>query len=149
MNEIKIRGNIGTQGNTVTVSIDSTSLAEQLPKVDENKLRPDDIVWVKCKVRDVQFSQGAIIAMAHHINDILLHIPAPQEKKYPCLVCGKLRTKDDDGTTFTVCEECWEKEHPLQPPQEKELPDNNNTVDGQSLRRDINSILDYLKKREG
>jgi DNA-directed RNA polymerase subunit RPC12/RpoP len=28
---------------------------------------------------------------------------------YPCLDCGKMRTKDEGGTTFTVCDECWEK----------------------------------------
>jgi hypothetical protein len=35
-----------------------------------------------------------------------------QEKLYPCAECGKLRTKDEGGTTFTVCDECWEKSHP-------------------------------------
>jgi hypothetical protein len=31
------------------------------------------------------------------------------EPKYPCEMCGKLRTKDEGGTTFTVCDECWDK----------------------------------------
>jgi len=35
----------------------------------------------------------------------------PQEEMYPCKECGKLRTKDEGGTTFTVCDECWEKSH--------------------------------------
>lgn len=30
---------------------------------------------------------------------------------YPCADCGKLRTKDEGGTTFTVCDECWDKHH--------------------------------------
>ena len=33
------------------------------------------------------------------------------EKKYPCVDCGKLRTKAEGGTTFTVCDECWDKSH--------------------------------------
>lgn len=26
---------------------------------------------------------------------------------YPCEKCGKLRSKNEGGTTFTVCEDCW------------------------------------------
>ena len=33
-------------------------------------------------------------------------------KKYPCATCGKLRTADEGGTTFTICDECWEKKYP-------------------------------------
>ena len=32
------------------------------------------------------------------------------EPQYPCDKCGKLRTKAEGGTTFTVCDECWDKE---------------------------------------
>ena len=32
-----------------------------------------------------------------------------KEEMYPCQKCGKLRTKDEGGTTFTVCDECWDK----------------------------------------
>lgn len=31
------------------------------------------------------------------------------EQLYPCEKCGKLRTKDEGGTTFSLCDECWEK----------------------------------------
>jgi len=34
-----------------------------------------------------------------------------EEKKYPCADCGKLRTAGEGGTTFTVCDECWDKSH--------------------------------------
>lgn len=34
-----------------------------------------------------------------------------KEKQYPCIDCGKLRTKAEGGTTFTVCDECWDKKH--------------------------------------
>ena len=27
---------------------------------------------------------------------------------YPCAMCGKLRTKDEGGTVFTVCDNCWD-----------------------------------------
>lgn len=28
---------------------------------------------------------------------------------YPCADCGKMRSKAQGGTTFTVCDECWDK----------------------------------------
>jgi len=31
------------------------------------------------------------------------------DRKYPCKKCGKLRSKDEGGTVFTVCDECWDK----------------------------------------
>jgi hypothetical protein len=31
----------------------------------------------------------------------------PKERIYPCDRCGKMRSKDEGGTTFTVCDECW------------------------------------------
>ncbi len=33
------------------------------------------------------------------------------ERKYPCIDCGKLRTKAEGGTIFTVCDACWERRH--------------------------------------
>lgn len=35
-----------------------------------------------------------------------------EERIYPCKRCGVLRTKSEGGTTFTVCEDCWDKAHP-------------------------------------
>lgn len=34
------------------------------------------------------------------------------ERKYACAECGKLRTKDEGGSVFTVCDDCWDKKHP-------------------------------------
>jgi hypothetical protein len=34
-----------------------------------------------------------------------------QEELYPCDTCGKLRTASEGGTTFTVCDECWDKHY--------------------------------------
>ena len=28
---------------------------------------------------------------------------------YPCVDCGKMRSQNQGGTTFTVCDECWDK----------------------------------------
>lgn len=30
------------------------------------------------------------------------------ERVYPCARCGKLRSKNEGGTTFTLCDKCWE-----------------------------------------
>jgi hypothetical protein len=44
----------------------------------------------------------------------LANQPVEPEKDriYPCEDCGKMRTKDEGGTTFTICDECWEKHYP-------------------------------------
>jgi len=31
------------------------------------------------------------------------------DRVYPCAKCGTLRSKNEGGTTFTVCDECWNK----------------------------------------
>lgn len=36
----------------------------------------------------------------------------PTDETYPCEQCGKLRTKAEGGTTFTVCDECWKSHSP-------------------------------------
>jgi hypothetical protein len=33
-----------------------------------------------------------------------------REDAYPCTKCGKLRTKDEGGTVFSYCDECWDKD---------------------------------------
>ena len=33
------------------------------------------------------------------------------DKVYPCSDCGKLRSKNQGGTTFTVCDSCWDKHY--------------------------------------
>ena len=30
---------------------------------------------------------------------------------YPCANCGTLRTKDEGGAVFTVCDECWDEHY--------------------------------------
>ena len=30
------------------------------------------------------------------------------DRVYPCSMCGKLRSKNEGGTIFTVCDDCWE-----------------------------------------
>jgi hypothetical protein len=31
------------------------------------------------------------------------------DRVYPCMKCGILRSKNEGGTIFTVCDECWDK----------------------------------------
>lgn len=50
-------------------------------------------------------------------------VPVPASPTlYPCADCGAMRTKAEGGTTFTVCDECWEKRYPKTPsPSHAEL----------------------------
>ena len=45
--------------------------------------------------------------------------PAP-EPTYPCADCGVPRTKAQGGRTFTVCDECWDKQLQGDVPETKE-----------------------------
>lgn len=38
-------------------------------------------------------------------------VPA-DDRIYPCRECGVMRSKAEGGTTFTVCDECWDKARP-------------------------------------
>lgn len=42
------------------------------------------------------------------LQDTFLDNPPSSESKYPCVKCGLLRTKAEGGTTFTVCDMCWD-----------------------------------------
>ena len=38
--------------------------------------------------------------------------PTDEGRIYPCDRCGTMRTKDEGGAVFTVCDECWDRAHP-------------------------------------
>ena len=33
------------------------------------------------------------------------------DQMHPCADCGVMRSKDEGGTTFTVCDGCWDKHY--------------------------------------
>lgn len=33
------------------------------------------------------------------------------DRIYPCKDCGTMRSKNEGGAIFTVCDECWDKHH--------------------------------------
>jgi len=41
----------------------------------------------------------------------------PDARVYPCADCGKMRSKREGGTTFTVCDECWDKHFSKEGPE--------------------------------
>jgi hypothetical protein len=40
--------------------------------------------------------------------------PPKDERKYPCADCGTMRSKSEGGTTFTVCDACFDKRRAVQ-----------------------------------
>lgn len=38
--------------------------------------------------------------------------PVEADRIYPCADCGAMRSKAEGGTTFTVCDACWDKAYP-------------------------------------
>lgn len=61
-------------------------------------------------------------------HDEVCHAPAaPPERPgeadregnpriYPCAECGTMRSRPEGGTTFTVCDGCWDKTYPTPAP---------------------------------
>ena len=45
---------------------------------------------------------------------IAVAINTDKETLYPCATkeCKAMRTKEEGGTTFTVCDDCWDKLYP-------------------------------------
>jgi hypothetical protein len=52
--------------------------------------------------------QGLIKLASIKAQELFLMELEESARKYPCIKCGKLRTKDEGGTTFTVCDGCWD-----------------------------------------
>lgn len=45
--------------------------------------------------------------------------PADEPRIYPCIKCGKMRTKSEGGTVFSVCDECWDSIPVVKPEEPK------------------------------
>jgi hypothetical protein len=77
--------------------------------------------YLRLKAEDIQesdyLSAVKLIKAADLINK---EKPASAEKLYPCKDCGTLRTKAEGGTTFTVCDDCWEKHYKKEKPADQQ-----------------------------
>ncbi len=45
------------------------------------------------------------------VSNELLERNDPDAKIYPCSDCGKMRSQNEGGTVFTVCDSCWDKRY--------------------------------------
>ena len=63
----------------------------------QEKINKANVLWIE----DVERRLGAV--------EKAQQPQKPAEPIYPCQKCGKLRTKAEGGTTFTLCEKCWDK----------------------------------------
>lgn len=81
------------------------------------------------------------------------------EELYPCADCGLLRTKDEGGITFTICDKCWDKRHKKESLSKSAFQewDDSEPVDPNPIHNDNwhrrrerkegwNAALDVLKK---
>ncbi len=53
--------------------------------------------------------QNDDLSRSDHPRVIRTSNPRDDDRIYPCRQCGVLRSKNEGGTTFTVCDECWDK----------------------------------------
>lgn len=79
-----------------------TSTGDWSPLSREDLDRCVDLAFIRGFKRGVAVNDNA-----HAVIDALAKVtPA---STYPCIKCGKLRTKEEGGTTFTGCDTCWDK----------------------------------------
>ena len=64
------------------------------------------------------------------------------EPTYPCDICGKLRTKAEGGTTFSLCDDCWEKHYK----KRKDIPENDELLLSKDIEALIEKEADYYAK---
>jgi hypothetical protein len=86
MNKIKVKGKLTSSVSALKRFIgDEATISLTPPTAEEiSKLKEGDEVLVRCKVRDVKYSQGCIVAMAHHIDNIYAILPQDKDLKKLC-----------------------------------------------------------------
>jgi len=45
------------------------------------------------------------------IRDPIREAKDGNDRVYPCADCGKLRSKKEGGSAFTVCDDCWDEHY--------------------------------------
>ncbi len=68
--------------------------------------------WVMPSARREAWSDVERVELIAKRGDLAGGERPEPEAAYPCDKCRKLRTEAEGGTTFTVCDACWDTEHP-------------------------------------
>lgn len=66
------------------------------------------------------------------------------EKNYPCAECGMPRTKDQGGTIFTVCDDCWGKAHSIMI-EELPMSERSDEATGYNRANYIKKLIDEIR----
>ncbi len=97
---------------TATVSASKSTGSVMLVLADETGSE------VQLRFSDERKASGFLLALCAKLAEVYnekieaeLEKAKNGEKMYPCDDCGELRSKDEGGTVFTVCEGCWDKAH--------------------------------------
>lgn len=70
-------------------------------------------------VGDVDIDKLSSIFESRRVRVTVEALTGGRESIYPCDKCGTPRTKAEGGTTFTVCDACWDKDLALTGGREK------------------------------
>ena len=68
--------------------------------------------------RASDWSEGFPHALRDEVEAALRAPEKEGERIHPCAECGVMRSKAEGGTTFTVCDECWDVLHDRAPDKE-------------------------------
>lgn len=99
-------------GCRLAVDVALADLSEIVMGLKKRKGRKGTInAWIGLNSEERKIYNQAITDIASLFTD--------KEKTCPCADCGKMRTADEGGTTFTVCDECWDKHYKEQTKKEE------------------------------
>jgi hypothetical protein len=117
-----------SQDDEYMASVSADSILALIGKCGGNN-KPLSIWQIETVLRNnsIVVEGKKLVIEEHRFSDVCEEIKSlatptfsgEKEKQYPCVDCGKLRTKDEGGTTFAVCDECWEKKY--KPTEQKEI----------------------------
>lgn len=74
---------------------------KKLAEEDASRINQISIAALGC-----DWCSGAIRAAIAKEKD-----KGPDNSTYPCAKCSALRTKEQGGTTFNICDKCWSESH--------------------------------------
>jgi len=83
-------------------------IAEVIQNTIEETVTKDKSIYNKDELFEVLGKIKLVETLALALSKLRIKGEGEEDKEiYPCGDCGKMRSKNEGGTVFAVCDECW------------------------------------------